>query len=257
MTDKITVPITTEAEESEVVRTDEALRGLQTKGLEAVFMPAIADVRILAPKNARVWQNWYTAPSIRATGRTKQDNAVVIYAHVPNYFSNPDNIETAINQGLINGAGIIPQDEFQRLLDLEDNENVFIVDYDALKSSPSGVISLKDAIKHPQTVAFLGGQERAEKYLERHREVYGNEIGVWHSDDLTEQPLGRFLFLGNLYDDSLLGYNYLDDDSRFLGVRSAPQKVVLTREQLAKVIGDYVAPVNRQELEQRLDALFR
>ncbi len=226
MTGKIKVPIKIEAEEFHANRTDKALRDCQSRGFEAVFMPAIIDARIEAPKDARIWQNWYIAPSIRATGKTKQDNAVVVYAHVPNYFSNPDNIEKAINQGLVNGAGIMPKDEFQRLLDLEDSENVFIVDYDALKSSSSGVIPLEAAIKHPQTVPFLGGEERAKAYLKRHKEVYGYKIGIWHSDDLADEPLGRPLFLGYNYDLSLsfFGGDDLDYLGRFLGVRSAPKK---------------------------------
>jgi hypothetical protein len=124
-------------------RADKALRNCLEEGFEAVFMPSIVDARIEAPKDARVWQTWFSAPSIRATGMSKRGNAVVVYAHVPNYFSNPDNITKVIGQGLVKYAGIMPQEEFQRLLDLEDNENVFVVDYNALKQFSSELIPLK------------------------------------------------------------------------------------------------------------------
>lgn len=188
---------------------DKALRACQDEGFEAIFMPSIADTRIEAEKDARIWQKWWTAPSIKATGKTKQGNAVVVYAHIPNYFSNPDNIETAIKQGLINGAGIMPQDELQKLLDLEDNENVFVIDYNKLKNSSSDVIPLKNALKHPQTIPFLGGEERAEKYLKRHKEVNGNQIENWHSDDLSDKPVGRLLFIGGDYLNGRYGLHYI------------------------------------------------
>ena len=202
-------------------RTDKALKACQNEGFEAQFMPSIIDTRIDSEKDARIWQTWYSAPSVRATGKTKQGKAVVIYSHIPNYLSNPDNIEKAIKQGLVNGAGVIPQDEFQKLLDLEDNENVFVIDYNELKKSISAVIPLKNALKHPQTIPFLSGEERAEKYLERHKEVYGDKIGIWHVDDLSNEPSGRLLFVGNDCDGGLSGDGSLNLSGRFVGVHSA------------------------------------
>lgn len=137
---------------------DDALTALLEEDYTPLFMPSIADVRIEVSEDEIVWKNWYCSPGVRATGRTKQGNAVVVYAHVPNYFSNPDNIKEAKRKGLINGAGIMPDKEFQRLLDLEDDKDIFVVDYNKLKSSESGVIQLKDALKHPQTIPFLGGR---------------------------------------------------------------------------------------------------
>ena len=200
---------------------DQALENCQKEGFEAVFMPQLIDARIEAPKDARIWQTWYSAPSIRATGRTKQGIPVVVYAHIPNYFSDPENIEEAMEQGLINGAGILPQKEFQKLLDLEDDKNVFLVDYNELKSSKSTIISSKGALEHPQTIPFIGGRERAEAYLGRHKEVYGNSIGMRHSDDLHDKPTGRLLFLGYDCDDDLNGsYDLHYLEGRFVGVRA-------------------------------------
>src|SRR4030042_120601 len=137
----------------------ETLANCQADGRHALFMPEIVDARIALPKDSRMWQNWYSAPSVRVTGRTRQGNAVVVYAHVPNYFSNPENIKASINQGLRNGASKIPNEEFQRLLDLEDGKSVFVFDYEVLRNASDGVISTSKALKHPQTIPFIGVRE--------------------------------------------------------------------------------------------------
>lgn len=240
---------------------ENALRDCQEAGYDPQFMPALADARIEAPGEARIWQPWYTTPSLRATGKTQQGNPVVVYAHVPNYFSNSDNITTAREAGLRNGAGRMPREEFQRLLDLKDDETVFVVDYNTLKNSPSDVIKVSNALKHPQTIPFLGGQERAESYLRRHEQVYQRkDIGIWHSDDLADEPMARVLALGvNNFDDGLNGNNDLNYLARFVGVRrgaSAPENKGPTEEQLCRIIGEYVAPVNQLEVNKRIGKLF-
>ncbi len=211
-----------------------ALEECQNSGYEAIFMPQLIDARIESFKDSQIWTNDYDAPSIKATGETKQGNKVVVYGHVSNYLSSPKNIEKAIEQGLVNGAGILPKNEFQRLLDLKDNKNVFVVSYENLMNSKSGVISLKDALKHPQTIPFLGGRERAEAYLEKHKQIYGDKIGIYCSDDLHEKPLGRLLFAGGCYY-NLLGGS-LGDDGRFVGVRKnaegVSQKIYPTEKQI-------------------------
>ena len=53
----------------------------------------------------------------------------------------------------------------------------------------SDVIDVAQALEHPQTIPFLGGRARAEQYLQRHKEVKGNRIGIWHSADLADEPL--------------------------------------------------------------------
>ena len=199
---------------------EKALRQCQDAGYRALFVPELADARIASPPEARVWNNWYTTPSLRATGRSKGNKPVVIYAHVPHYFSNPDNLAQAVKQGLVNYAGRMPNPEFKRLLGLEDNENVFVVDHKKLKRSPSGIIDVEQALEHPQTIPFLGGSARAEQYLQQHKKVKGNEIGVWHTDDLADEPLGRLLFLGVHYD-ALSGSDDLGSGDRFVGVAAS------------------------------------
>ncbi|MBI5398325.1 hypothetical protein HZB03_02575 [Candidatus Woesearchaeota archaeon] len=215
----------------------------QANGLEAaleacieakhtpLYMPEVVDERIAAAEDSPLFQNWLTTPSVRVTGKSKGGNKVVVYGHVPNYFSNPSNIRKAREAGLRNGAGIMPEPEFYTLLDREDGKIVFVVDYDRLRKSNSDVISVDDALQHPQTIPFLGGKERAEQYLVKHKAVYSKNIGIWHSDDLDEKPLGRLLFLGYYGNYGLYGGSVLYYFGRFLGVGAAePREDGLVRE---------------------------
>ena len=91
--------------------------------------------------------------------------------------------------------------------------------------SKSDVISVDEALEHHQVIPFLGGQNRAEAYLFRYKEVYGNNIGVWHSEDLhNDLAVGRLLFVGDNYDLSFGGDdNDLDSNGRFVGYLKAPK----------------------------------
>ncbi|MBS3149366.1 hypothetical protein J4455_01565 [Candidatus Woesearchaeota archaeon] len=245
----------------------EALKSLQKEGYTPVYMPQLADARIEADGDSRVWQTWFTTPSIRATGRTKQGNPVVVYAHTNNYLSTPENIEQAISEGLVNNAGRIPQGEFQRLVDLEGltdesgNKLVFLVDYDKFRNSPSGLINVSDALEHPQVIPFLGGEERAQRYLEKHKTVFGPRIGVWYTDDLRDEPLARLLYLGD-YDDGLGGLNYLGYGARFLGVRDsaegASSKIPKPSiDQVLKIAEDYLGRASLRDFTERVHKLSK
>jgi len=195
----------------------EALAACQRAGYRALFMPELIDARIALPKDSAVWQSWWTTSSLIATGRGRRGTPVVIYAHIDNYFSNPENIRAAINQGLIDGAGIMPEEEFYRLLDKEDSQNVYVVDYASLENAGSDAFRIKNAIRHPQTIPFLGGEERAEQCLKQYRKFYSNWIEILYFDKLGEKPVGRLLSL-EYY--GALGGEAFYSPGRFLGVRS-------------------------------------
>ena len=213
---------------------EEALRKLVTSEFSnPVYMPEIIDGRNeYGPEESPQNWLWLHAPSIKATGRTKAGTPLVVYAHVTNYFSDPDNIAETVKKGLVKGAGIMPSEEFYRLVDLAEeqkgkgNQRVFLVDYNALGKAPSGLVNVKEALKHPQTIPFIGSRARAEAYLPRHEQFLGKQIGIWHIDDLAEKPVGRVLNVGNnIYYG--LGANYslydnysLNGNARFVGVRS-------------------------------------
>jgi len=225
------------------------------KARRVLFMPEIADAKI---NDDSLWREWYSSVSLRATGRTKQGTPVVVYAHVPNFYSNPENIRQAKAQGLINGAGVLPEDEFQRLLSLE-GQGVFVVDYKALKNSQSDVIPVERALNHPQVIPFLGGQKRAEIYLAKHKEVVGNKIGVWHNDDLQEQPVARPLLFGGCYD-LLYADGGFGSVGHFLGVQlndaEGIAKKVPTLEDIIAVTYSLVPEVLHGKLREDLGRLY-
>jgi len=201
----------------------DVLEQAANEGYQSLFIPELALAR---SQSSELWKTWFVTPSIRATGRTKQGTPVVVYAHVPNFYSYPKNIRDAIKGNkLVNGAGSIPQETFDSLESKNGNGRVFVVDYNVLKSSSSGVIAVDDALTHPQTIPFLGGEEIAKVYLAKHKEVYGNKIGVWHRDDLNTQPVGRVLYAGGGDGDGLCGNNYLDNYGRVLAVAPEAQSV--------------------------------
>ncbi|MBI2129784.1 hypothetical protein HYX19_04750 [Candidatus Woesearchaeota archaeon] len=212
------------------INTDKAMLKCKSKAYAPLFMPSIVDLRINADEDARLWKIWYCTPSIKVTGRTNKDSVVVVYAHIPNYFCEQENIRRAIDLGLINHAGRVPQQEFDRLVkldgvaDLQGNRLVWVVDYDKITDAPSEVISVDYALEHPQTIPFLGGVKRAEMYLKKYKEVYGKKIGVWYTEDKYEQPLGRLLFISSCID-GLLGSVLLGGGGRFLGIKSASKTI--------------------------------
>ncbi len=201
-------------------------------GYQALFMLELALTRIGAEQGSEVLTKWFLTPSLRATGTTKQGSKVVVYAHQPNYFSDPVNIRNVVESGkLVNGAGPIPQEEFNRLEALNGNGRVFVIPYETLKQSSSGVIKVDDALEHPQTIPFLGGVDKAKAYLAKHREVYGDRIGIWHTDDLNKKdPLGRVLYLSNDYNDGLNGNLSLDYDGQVFGVVAPEAQVAKNLE---------------------------
>lgn len=201
----------------------QALANCQSEGYDAQFIPEIMDSRSVSDKDNEVWNNWYCAPSVRVTGTTKNGRKVVVYAHVPNYFSNPKHIQSALKT-IEKGAGIYPEKELQRLVSMEDGERVFVLDYDIATRAASGVMSLDEARENVHTVPFIGGKARTEKYLAQYKKIVGDKIGVWHSDDMDSNSRARVLYVGNRnYIYNLDGDNILDDSGRFLGVRSSAE----------------------------------
>ena len=166
-----------------------------------MFMPDLIDLKINSDRDSEIWKNWYPTPSLEVTGKTRQGNAVVVYAHIPNYFSDPENIgKVVMEERLYRGGGIIPEGELYRLLKKEDENKVFVRDLEKFKNSRSGIVSIDSALEHPQTIPFLGGEKRAERYLQKHKQVYGDDVGIGisYNKDLKSDPLGRCLFIGEV-----------------------------------------------------------
>lgn len=246
----------------------DALKNCGSECEEILYMPQLLELKISALNDSKIFQNWYSTPSIKVTGRTKQGKPVVVYAHISDYFSNQKNIKKSINKGLINGAGYILNKDFMRLLELEDNKKVFVVDYYKLKSSTSGIIPLEKALEHPQTIPFCGSKELAEKYLGKYKEVYGamgkiygEGIGVFHCDDLYNSPLARPLVIGLNLKGGLYSNISLNYDARFVGIskyyKDVKEKIYgPSLKDILKLTRNYVPNIAKNEFEQNLREMY-
>src|SRR3989344_2908597 len=191
----------------------DALALCEASDMRGLYMPEVAQARIVGEAP---WNRFYDSLSFRVTGKIKGE-PFVLYVHTEHPLTTAYGVRTAMKEGLVNGALHFPQDAFEQLLE-RDGERapdgtylVKMVDHEKLRKSSSGVISVDYALEHPQTVPFLGSEERAEQYLKKFRNVHGQNIGIWHSEDLIDNgPLARPLVVGYdyLYDNGLDGYYY-------------------------------------------------
>lgn len=250
----------------------DALQATDAAKLQPQYAPELANFRSNAPADNALWGNWIFTPSILATGRTEAGSKVVVYAHVPNYLSNHENIRAAVQSGNLRaGAGALPQKEFQRLVDLDgqtddkDIRRVWVVDYDKLKGSSSGSIPIEKAMEHPQTIPFIGSVEGAQKYLTAHAQAYKTKgIGVWRHDDFDESsPRARLLLFG-IYDNGGLSDNdSLNNNGRFLGVAPEAQSRAKNRptrptlNQIVSKVGEDLPGVDVKALERALGPLYQ
>lgn len=206
----------------------QAYQDCQTKGFKQLTMPEQIEARIAAPDDSPLWQKWNDTISMKLTGRTRSSNVsrnggtpVVAFYHGPLQISLKYIQQQIQENQLVHGALRITLKQFDAMLQQCSPENV--IDYQTLKSSRSGKVSLTAALDHPQTVPFIGSRERAETYLSRFAQVYNTEeIGISHYDDLSnyQSSLMRPLCLGYDYYIGLAADNGFESAGRFFGVRA-------------------------------------
>jgi hypothetical protein len=144
---------------------------------------------------------------------TKRKKAVVIYAHCDNYLTNLENFDSLLT---FNGLVIYPQKEFEKLYNMKDDKNVFVVPLKEFEDCDLGYIHLEDVLKHPQTVPFIGSKERAEALIELLGRKKIKGISIWPPTDLYEQPSGSYLTLRS--QNSLEAEYSLNESGRFIGI---------------------------------------
>ena len=210
-----------------------ALKECEDAKLVPAFVQDIAELRIANPsKENEFWQKWYLTASARITGTSKGGNKVVAFTHIPTFDSAL--VKSEREKGLRNGAGRMPLRSFHNIL-AEEGNGVQIIGYDDLRKSISGEMSLSKALKHPMLAPFLNGQDRAERYLEAHKKVYGDNIYLFHSDDFEEgNAVWRGLFVGI---DLLVGYGDLFSYGRVLGLPARAQNFSTGNEGLEQLAG--------------------
>ena len=206
---------------------EEALALCESAGNRALFLPEIAQARIAGDLP---WNNYYGSRSLRVTGTSKGGSKVVLYVHTDHPLATSEGVRRAKRQGLVDGAARFSQTVFLQLLERDGEKAddgtycVKAVPHGRLTESPSGIISIDDALDHPQTVPFLGSEDLAKQYFAALRRAYNTDkIGIWHSNDLHKDgPLARPLFVGCNYYYGLFGGNdSVFNGGRVVGVRAS------------------------------------
>lgn len=241
----------------------DAIEACIDAGYSPAFMPFIVDEIIKAKKDWFRFNRKYTSASLIITGKTKptdrnnRGTPVIVISHVSHYLSDLKNMQLAKSQGLVNGAARIPYAEFQKLLELRDDKNIFVIDYSKLeynvydakglvrfviKAPTSWVDSYPPydlkyeglALEHPLVIPFLGGEERAIEYFDKLYARIGNRtISIdYNRKDLSDQPVGRLLEIAScgsvLSADSPLIEKSMHIDKFILGVRKIRTEEDLT-----------------------------
>lgn len=156
-------------------------------------------------QNLYCWGNWFSTRSVVMTGMSRQHKRpLVVYAHVPTYLSDWRNLQPYSEKVYDGTSAIVPEKEFYRVLDLDGNGKVFVLNYKAVKKARvksyvrDYIVSVEQALEDPLTLPFMGVNEaEAIAYFAQHEEVYGDYVGLLHNIDVAKQPIGRFLHLGH------------------------------------------------------------
>ncbi len=209
---------------------DLAMQDCLGAGNKPLYMPDLVDALVQVPSkdipqmeggyHGSGWPLFaYDSLSLVVTGTTKGKNKVVVYVHAPHYFSNPDNIAKALTEKSLyhwivyNGARL-PNEEFERLLNLEDGINILVVDYDKIdsqfnRSSSSQIFfpeyDIEKIIEHPSSVPALAGERRVHAFVHWYKQNIGGKILVEPTFHFTPKDsffpedgtsVARFLHIG-------------------------------------------------------------
>ena len=213
-------------------------------------LPEQLHARVLAPFDAEVWQNWYTANSEEDVGITKTGKKVVAVVHGGGILSSPYRIERAYSEKLT--AQYAAKLEPQEITDLLDGQvasvqgevpvftygdilngkkkgkrnYTIVLDFETTKRTESGHQDIAGLYDNPLFVARAGGVEEAKAFLEKAKQKW-SKYGNWHpfSGIDPEESQGRLLFLGYYSDLGLYGDLYMSNYGRFVGERERSEQL--------------------------------
>ncbi|MFH1364996.1 MAG: hypothetical protein ABIH28_00210 [archaeon] len=245
-----------------------SLKECGEEGFKPTFVPEVVDLMLRVNDDSQMWHynnNW-VGPSVKIRGKSKQGNDVVVYAHVPTFFSNVGNFQDKQRHELYRSFSDreTPQSEFEKILELEDNENVFVHDYFE-KRKEKNKFGFDEALEKTRLVSLLGGKERAGAFLKRTREHF-KEIEINDSDTYL-QCNDRNPRYGNtrLIDISPVKISSWNDFgfARFIGTREiypVLDKAILDFDSLFKEVSElslpYVPEVAKEEFVDNLKNLI-
>ncbi len=248
----------------------------KSEGFRPLFIPEFIDLAMNAEEESelgeRIWSsylsyNWVT-PSAKIFGKSKKGNKIVVYAHVPTLSSDLERLsnKSEIELYEIFAERITPQSEIERLLELEDNENVFVYDY--LDEKQKSKFTLGEALEKTRLSSLVGGRNRAEKILKTLEKKEIETLEINDSDIYcSPKPQTREQYSNTRLIELktpwiISSWNKLDY-TWFLGVKDtypALEKAVLDFDsvfkQVCEVSEDYVPTKSKEEFVYNLKRLF-
>ncbi|GEM_PF-6980063 len=255
----ITVPHEIIAEEFFSCESGTAFTSCFENNCTPAYMPELLCFKIQAPAQSNLWNGqFYTTASLMITGRSRKGLPLVAFTHTKNPLNNAAKINETIALGLVNGAGMLSNHEFYKILEQQDDKTVFVLDYNTLYDSPRGEISLATALSHPFVIPFCGGQKYAEQYLKKYKQITQRyTINLTYGDDAYLRPLARLLYLS--IDGSFDGLASIESSNNLLGLKT--DRLFTSREKstsnlpletLIQLAQKYIAPIVLTQYEAEL-----
>lgn len=255
----------------------ESLKQCKEEGFRPLFIPEFIDLAMNADEESelgkRIWSSYlspeWIAPSAKIFGKSKKGNKIVVYAHVPTLCSDIERLSSKSEIELyeIFTKRITPQSEVERLLDLEDNENIFVHDYCEKPDEKKG-IRLEEALEKTRFVSLVGGGYRAEKILGRLEEKEIETLEINDSDvycspkPQTREQDSNTRLIGLKTPWIMSSWNDFDR-TWFLGIKEkypVLEKAVLdfnsVFEQISEISKDYVPKYAKKQFLEKLKYLI-
>ncbi|MBW3022796.1 hypothetical protein KY308_01715 [Candidatus Woesearchaeota archaeon] len=183
---------------------EEAVRKCKEDNHGILYMPELVNARIKTPiirysdpfsgppVLSDIWEREYTTVSLMVVGKTFLGEDIMMFIHklpetnnakndgVFDFFSE-EHFDTMRNIGALRGAGVFPTDLFEELVNrYKDNDGkIFVREHKKIVGRKNKVfedIKLKNALKHPFVIPYLGGRYIAEEYVDKIAEEKATHI---------------------------------------------------------------------------------
>ncbi|MEM4259927.1 MAG: hypothetical protein QXG00_01695 [Candidatus Woesearchaeota archaeon] len=190
-------------------------------GVYIPFTPEFADKRAENAQNNtddNIWNKMITTRSLEVM-KVIFNNVYIMHIHIPHFFCDPKILKNKEAEGLIGNAIKIPNNLFEYYWNLSDNKHIFKKIYhkdgenfNSNLPKPE-IFTIKEALKIDYVIHFLGGENIAKIYLDKHKQIIGEKIKIEPITNLLGEitkaeydgPIARFARLGNNKNNGLLG----------------------------------------------------
>lgn len=179
----------------------EALEQCLNEGYTPLYAPSIVLKKIEEGKDSQMWHNYYTTPSVLITTKTKGGKGVVIIAHVLTSSCKPERLRTDLKRGLFDGAFIVEKEECFSLLEREDKENVYVLNFSKYCHSGFGFMKVKKAQTDIKIEPFFGTSKGLiDEYFHIYSTLFGDAFEINHypiDEPKDDFGLARYIYIGN------------------------------------------------------------